>query len=76
MKNGSIDIIDLHHPVGCGEEIHQEYIGSHPEKDMLQCPVPCQFQKKPSNIGDDHPAQDEYIYPVNLTIRHLYIKSV
>jgi hypothetical protein len=60
MKKGSIDIIDFFHPVRGGKEIHQENIGNCPEQDMLQCPVPGQFQKKPSNAFNDHPGHDRY----------------
>jgi len=60
MKKGSIDIIDLLHPVGSGKEIHQENIGSCPEQDMLQCPVPCQLQEEPANAGDDHRGINRY----------------
>ncbi len=60
MKNGSIDIIDLLHPVGGGKEMYQENRGNCPEQDMLQCPVPGQLQEKRSNVGDDHPGQTWY----------------
>ena len=55
MKNTCIYIIDFLHPVRGGKEIQQENIGSHPEQEMLQRPVPCQFQEKPPDVGGEEP---------------------